>query len=279
VAYAVDVEGAPMTTTGPEVIGQNPAHKYEGEASAVTELLQHHAFDEVQRRLQIDSQLQPHELDAFLTQMRKDVAASGLNDVQIVDDFKKGMKVTVTDEDDTKRTLLDISPESLASASDERVPRIGDFFTNPAYVYPPIKKEDVDAAFKHQQDLAAQGIPRDRIPRIGQILKESKYGGYSQRQIDEGIEAQDEAKAHQIADDLGRGMPILPGEGYFQMLKRSYPELADEDAAKLAHRVRQINDGRINLSVGEQLAVLSPSEKAALHSRVRSALDSQELGR
>ena len=57
-------------------------------------------------------------------------------------------------------------------------------------------------------------------------------------------------------------MPIGKGEGYYQVVKRTHPDLTDDAALKLAHMMKKLNHGKEHLVAGQALPVMNAKEKA-----------------
>ena len=56
-------------------------------------------------------------------------------------------------------------------------------------------------------------------------------------------------------------LPLLPGEGYYQVLKRMHSDAPAEKLAQEAHRIKTINHDRDILRVGERLATATDAER------------------
>lgn len=56
-------------------------------------------------------------------------------------------------------------------------------------------------------------------------------------------------------------LPLLRGEGYYQVLERMHPGTRAEDLVKEAHRIKHINSDRDILYVGERLATATQEER------------------
>jgi hypothetical protein len=233
--------------------------KYEQEAKQVRQLLEHDQ-SAAAARLQVDGRLAPHELHKFLADLKKE--CKDLPGVTITDD-KKGINVAIKSGDNVQPTdLLKQSKDDLAKAHDA-IPLSGQLLgLTDDQVKAVLKiQSDEKAALiaKGQQALVTQGKGFHRFNDIAVSL-----GYCTPDQAEAALKKQDQLRAEQVAGDLSKGMPILPSEGPYQMLKRTHPEIPDEVASRYAHFVKHLNGGKTVMHVGQELQVLTAKQRKAL---------------
>jgi len=244
------------TQTQPDLVHSD---KYEQEAKQVRQLLEHDPKAAAER-LQVDGRLAPHELHKFLADLKKE--CKDLPGVTITDD-RTGIDVSLKPNETSQPTdLLKRSKEDLAKANDA-IPLSGQLLgLNDDQVKAILKiQSDEKAALiaKGQQALVAQGKGFHKFNDIAVSL-----GYCTPEDAEKALKKQDMLKAEQLAGDLSKGMPILPGEGPFQMLKRTHPDIPDDVASRFAHFVKHLNKSGDVMDVGQELIVLTPKQRKHL---------------
>ena len=226
--------------------------KYEPEASQIKTHIHDHKLDEATTRLQLDAHLAPHELHKLIGALKKE--CSNIPDCQITDN-ERGITVSakVEKSDGTKQEqiLLEKSSRELARAQD-KVPKTGDLLGLTAEQTKEIL--DIQAAEKQ-----ANGGKSHKFGDIAVSL-----GFSSAEDVNAALRLQDRMAAEQSARDMSRLLPLATGEGYYQALKRTHPQLADGAASKIATHMREINGNRLDLPRAAQLAMLTEQEKETL---------------
>lgn len=230
--------------------------KYGAEAAQIKNLFEHHDNAAAADRLRLDAHLAPHELHKLMTALQKE--CKDVPNCSIVDD-RNGIKVTTQLEDaageiETK-SLFERSAQELAKAHD-KIPMTGDLLG--------LSPDQTRKVLALQADEKSENNGKSH--KFGDIVVSLGYR--TPDEVNETLRKQDRLNADQTAKDMAHLMPLAHEEGYFQLLKRTHPELADEAATKLAHHLRQINDERTNLHNGDQLPVLTDSEQAQLADRL-----------
>ncbi|HEY9684374.1 MAG TPA: hypothetical protein V6C89_00375 [Drouetiella sp.] len=226
--------------------------KYEPEASQIKSLIQDHKLDEATTRLQLDAHLAPHELHKLMDALKKDCAS--VPDCQITDNGSGiSVKANIEQSDGSKkeRILLEKSNSELAKAQD-KLPKTGDLLGLNAEQTREIL--DIQAAEKQ-----ANG---GKSHKFGDIAVSLGYS--SPEDVNAALRLQDRMAAEQSARDMSRLLPLATGEGYYQVLKRTHPELSDGTASQLATHMREINGNQVKLPLAAQLALLTEREKDKL---------------
>jgi hypothetical protein len=229
------------------------SNKYKGEATEVAHLLEQNNAEAV-KRLQLDSHLPPHEFHNFMKQVQATYAADksanpDLPNVSFADN-KDGIKVAV-DKAGQKQTdvIFEVKPEELAKRGEKPIPMTGDLLG--------LTKEQTNQILDIQKQEKADGKGTHRFGDIAVSL-----GMKTPEEVNAALDQQDHLKAKQVADDVSKGMPLGRNEGYYQMLKRTHPELSNETASKFAHHMLKLNHNRTNLIEGSELPVLNGKQRA-----------------
>lgn len=108
--------------------------------------------------------------------------------------------------------------------------------------------------------------PQDRTPQ----------GQNSENKVqvtDAEVRAHFQKQMELTLDETTKIGPVKKGQGYFQVLKDTYPALKDEEASKEAKRIKKLSDSRDVLKVGEMLPTLSPDTKQKMMDRLMSDWD------
>ena len=245
--------------------------KYGSEASAVAKLLETDS-DTAVMRLQVDSHMQPHEFHAFMKEVQsaysKDKSANpDLPNVIFADDKTNGIKVGVDKPGEKEVPIVfQMSPEKLSkrAESDKPIPMTGELLGLTKEQTKQILDVQKQEKASHEQD------PKAVVHKFGDIAVSLKFK--TPEEVNGALDKQDHLKAAQVAADLSKGMPLDKGEGYFQMLQRTHPELSDQAAAKLAHTLKTLNHNRTNLHVGTELNVMSKKEESSLEASIYADL-------
>jgi len=240
------------------------AAKYTGEAANVASLLEKPNTADAAQRLSLDAQISPHEMQGFLKQVRDDYAADRAKNPNLPElictDDKSGIKVALKkDGASDATTVFERTPEELAKAGDKPIPMTGDLLG--------LTKDQTKQVLDVQ---AAEKAAGKGTHYFGDIV--ASLGFKTPEEINTALDKQDHLKAHQQADDLSKAMPLAKGEGYFQMLKRTHPELTDEAASQVAHTLKKLHHNDNVLKVGDQMAVLDDQGKAKLEDTAYQAI-------
>jgi hypothetical protein len=237
--------------------------RYEGEANNVAHLLEKGSTD-VSKRLSLDSQLSPHEAHNFLGRVQeaydsdraKNAALPELSISEDKDGFKVGLK-KAGDKDPTN--VFEKKYDQAAKAGDNPIPKVGDLLG----LTPEQTKKILDV----QSQEKAAGKQAHLFGDIAVSL-----GLKTPEQVNAALEKQDHLRAQRLADDMSHSMPLGHKEGYFQLLKRTHPELDDHNASLLAHTMKRLNHNKSELKVGSQLPVLSLHAKDELEEKIYTTL-------
>jgi hypothetical protein len=242
---------APADAVDPKATFSN---KYKGEATEVAKLLEQNNTDEAVKRLQLDSHLKPHEFHNFMKQVQAAYAEdksknNDLPNVRFADDKESGIRVAVDKGKPQTDVIFEVKPEELAKRGEKPIPMTGDLLG--------LTKEQTTQILDIQKKEKADGKGTHRFGDIAVSL-----GMKTPEEVNAALDQQDHLKAKQLTDDVSKGMPLGPNEGYFQMLKRTHPELSDVAASKFAHHMLKLNHNRTNLTEGSELPVLNQKQRA-----------------
>jgi hypothetical protein len=243
---------APADAVDPKATFSN---KYKGEATEVAKLLEQNNTDEAVKRLQLDSHLKPHEFHNFMKQVQAAYAEdksknNDLPNVHFADEKVGGIRVAVDKEGQPQTDVIfQVKPEELAKRGEKPIPMTGDLLG--------LTKEQTTQILDIQKKEKADGKGTHKFGDIAVSL-----GMKTPDEVNAALDQQDHLRAKQLADDVSKGMPLGRNEGYFQMLKRTHPELADETASKFAHKMLKLNHNNIHLKEGSELPVLSEKQRA-----------------
>jgi len=233
--------------------------RYEGEANNVAHALENGSVDAVQK-LSLDSHLSPHEAHNFLSRVQqaydgdraKNPSLPQLTIAENAAGFKVGL---IKDGDKDSKTIFEKKYDQSARATDNPIPKIGDLLG--------LSPDQTKQILSEQDKEKAAGKKAHLFGEIAVSL-----GLKTPDQVNAALDKQEHLKAQRLADDMSRSMPLGRGEGYFQLLKRTHPELADHDASHLAHAMKRLNGNKIDLKVGSQLPVLSLKAKEQLEEKI-----------
>jgi hypothetical protein len=237
--------------------------KYTAEADNVAKLLETNSQDAAQRLI-LDGHLSPHELHNFLAQVKadydKDRAKNpSLPELSIAED-KDGFKVSLKkDGDKDAATVVEKKYDAAAKAADKPIPQTGELLG--------LSKEQTQQILDIQKAEKAKGGKSHLFGDIAVSL-----GFATPEQVNAALDKQDHMKAARLADDMSHSMPLGHKEGYFQLLKRTHPELTDSEASQLAHAMKKLNHNQINLHEGSQLATLNKADEKKLEDQAYASI-------
>jgi hypothetical protein len=238
--------------------------KYAGEAANVASLLEKPNTTDAAQRLALDAQIAPHEMHAFLKQVQGAYAADKAKDPHLPDlicvDDKSGIKIAVKkDGSQEATTVFERKAEDIAKVGDKPIPMTGELLG--------LSADDTKKVLAVQ---AAEKQAGKGTHYFGDIAV--SLGLKTPEEVNAALNKQDHLKAQQQADDLSKSMPIAKGEGYYQMLKRTHPDLSDHDASQLAYMIKKLHHNESVLKVGDQLPVLNDKDKARLEETIYQQL-------
>jgi hypothetical protein len=239
-------------------LAHSKVSKYEHEAEKVHKLLAHDP-EAAAARLRVDGKMAPHELHKFFAELKKD--CKDLPNVTITDD-DNGINVSVKKGETKKPTdIFKRNAEDLGK--EKEIPQIAQLLK--------LTEQETDRVLKTQEQ------EKDALYKAGKkdLLEKGKgfhsfvdiavsLGYCTPEDAHFALRHQDQLRAQELATDLSKGMPLLRGEGPYQMLKRTHPEIPDEVAAHYAHLIKKLNGGEREMRVGQELIVLPPDKAQQL---------------
>ncbi|HEY9777802.1 MAG TPA: hypothetical protein V6C81_28840 [Planktothrix sp.] len=232
--------------------------KYAGEASAVAKLLETDNRDEAAQRLSVDSHLSPHESQAFLDGVKARYNQDRASNPNLPDlDIKMGKggyKVALNTESGSE-SVFEKKFQNGETSGDQPIPRTGDMLG--------LTDEQTKSILGVQSYEKAQHKPQHKFGDIAVSL-----GFRTPDEVNDALARQDYMHADRLVEDLSHGMPIGKGEGYYQMLRRTHPELSEQDALVVSHGLRFLNDNKTVLHVGDQVPMMDDRTKAQMKAQI-----------